>query len=57
MSEISSDLVSSGIQATNQVLRNAQAESLELAKKMVSVSADLKLNREAGKGDMVDIFA
>jgi len=57
MDSISSDIVLQSVQALNQVLQAAQAQSIELAEKMVQATLEIKLGAEAGKGALLDIVA
>ncbi len=57
MDGVSTDIVSQAVIALNQVMRNAQSETLELAEKMVAATVEIALGAEAGKGELIDIIA
>lgn len=57
MDGVSADMVARSVDALNQVMKTAQAETLELAKKMVAATVEIALGVEAGKGELIDIIA
>lgn len=50
-------MVVRSVDALNQVLKMASSEGIELAEKMVKVTAEIALGVEAGKGELLDIVA
>ena len=57
ISSVSADVVSQSIEAVNQILKFAQAENLEIARKMITAQAEMVLGVESGKGEILDIVA
>ncbi len=57
MDGVSADIVARSVDALNQVMKTAQAETLELAEKMVAATVEIALGAEAGKGELIDIIA
>lgn len=57
ISSVSADVVAQSIEAVNQILKVAQAESLEVAQKMIAMQAEMILGLESGKGEIIDIVA
>ena len=51
------DAVMQGVEAMNQVLQNAQSETMELAEKMVKVTVETALASKPGMGDIIDTQA
>ena len=37
-------------------MKTAQAQTIEMAQKMIEVTAEIKLGAEAGKGELLDII-
>ncbi len=56
MDGISSEMVAQSIEAVNQVMKSAQAQSIEIAQKMISMNVEMKLAVEEGKGELIDIL-
>lgn len=50
-------MVSESVSEVNQVLKMAQAETTEMSKKLLSVNTAMRLGKEIGKGELVDITA
>lgn len=57
MDGVSSDIVAQSVDALNKVMQSAQAQTVELAQKMVEATLEIKLGVEAGKGELIDILA
>lgn len=57
MDGISTEIVAQSVEAMNQVMKAAQAQSMELAQKMIAVTTEIALGVEAGKGELLDIIA
>ena len=57
MDGISSEIIAQSIEAVNQVMKSAQAQSIEIAQKMISMTAEIKVGIEEGKGELIDILA
>ena len=57
VSNVSVDVVAQSIEAVNQLLKVAQAESIEVAQKMIAMQAEMILGVESGKGEHIDIVA
>ena len=45
------------IEAVNQILQMANAQSIEAAEKLMKVSVEMSLGAEVGKGAAVDVSA
>jgi hypothetical protein len=52
-----SNTTAQSIEAINQVLKQSNAQTIETAKKMVKVNAEMAIGKEAGKGEMIDLMA
>ncbi len=57
MDDVSADMVAQSVNALNQVMQAAQAQTIELAEKMVYATVEIALGVEAGKGELIDIIA
>lgn len=57
MDGVSADIVAQSVNALNQVMQAAQAQTIELAEKMVAATVEIALGVEAGKGELLDILA
>lgn len=57
MDGVSVEMVAQSVEAMNQVMKTAQAQTTELAQKMVAVTVEIALGVEAGKGELLDILA
>ncbi len=56
MDGVSADMVAQSVQALNQVMQYSQAQTIELAEKMVAATVEIAV-AEAGKGTIIDILA
>jgi len=56
MDGISSEMVAQSVEAVNQVMQSAQAQTIEIAQKMIAMTAEIKVGVEAGKGELIDIL-
>lgn len=56
MDGITSEMIAQSVEAANQVMKSAQAQSIEIAQKLISMTAEIKLGIEAGKGELIDIL-
>ena len=57
VSGVSADVIAQSVEALNQVMQAAQAQSIEMAQKMIAMQAEMLLSVEPGKGEIVDILA
>jgi len=53
----STQSVAQSIEAVNQVLQNAQSQSIEHAEKLVKANAEISLASTPGKGGNIDVTA
>ncbi len=49
--------VAQSIQDVNNVLKMASKESIDTAKKMIQVNAEMKVGKGTGTGNTIDCFA
>ncbi len=56
MNGISSEMIAQSVEAINQVMQTAQAQTIEIAQKMVAMTTEMKVGIEAGKGELLDIL-
>ena len=49
--------VASSIEAVNRVFQAANSETLKAVEKMMKVSVEMALGKEAGKGELLDMVA
>jgi hypothetical protein len=57
VSGVSADVIAQSVEALNQVMQAAQAQSIEMAQKMIAMQAEMLLSVESGKGEIIDILA
>ncbi len=57
VSGVSADVVAQSVEAVNRVMQAAQAQSIEIAKKMIAMQVEMLLGVEPGKGEIIDIVA
>ena len=57
VSGVSADVVAQSVDALNQIMQAAQAQSIEMAQKMIAMQAEMLLSVEPGKGEILDIIA
>ncbi|MBN1604096.1 MAG: hypothetical protein JW915_20970 [Chitinispirillaceae bacterium] len=53
----STEAITSSAQAVCDILKNAQAKTLEQAKKQMELSITMSVGKEVGKGSQTDIIA
>lgn len=57
VSGVSAEVIARSVEALNQVMQAAQAQSIEMAQKMIAMQAEMLLSVEPGKGEIIDIIA
>jgi hypothetical protein len=57
MDAVASATTARSIQAINDVLKTANAETIDAAKKMVKVTNEVKLSSPSGKSSAIDCLA
>lgn len=57
MTDIGSNMVAGAVDAMNDVLKLAQTTSIEVAKDLIRMNAEVALAYEPGKGEAVDVLA
>ena len=57
MDRISSEIIAQSIEAVSQVMKSAQVQYIEIAQKMISMTAEIKVGIEEGEGELIDILA
>lgn len=57
VSGVSADVIAQSVEALNQIMQAAQAQSIEMAQKMIAMQAEMLLSVEPGKGEILDIIA
>lgn len=57
MDAVSSAHVSQSIEAVNQIMQQANQQSIEMAEKLMKVGVEMSLRAEPGKGENIDLVA
>lgn len=57
MSSVSTTAVAASTEALNQVLQNAQTKTIEQAERLMRLSVETVVGKEAGKGSALDCRA